>query len=164
MTFPVRRPLGASSRRVLLAWVTALVTASGPSVARAEDEDPDAGGDAPVASPRTQPDPWWGRDKALHLGVSATLSAGFYGIGAAFLDAPEERALFGGGVALGLGGLKELYDFASGDGDPSWRDFTWNVVGVAAGLVLSITIDLLVRALRASESGATAPSPDERPP
>ncbi len=50
----------------------------------------------------------------------------------------------GAGVAIGVGAAKEGWD-ALGHGDPSWRDFAWDVIGTASGLVIAWGVDLLVR-------------------
>lgn len=88
------------------------------------------------------PDPWFGRDKALHFGVSAALAAGGYAASSPWLDSRAERTLAGSAFSLSLGAGKELWDL-SGHGDPSWRDFTWDVVGTAVGVALALGIDSL---------------------
>jgi putative lipoprotein len=85
-------------------------------------------------------DRWLGPDKALHFGVSVGLAAGGYGASALVLERPWERALVGGSFSLTLGAGKELYDL-SGHGDPSWKDFTWDVVGTAVGLGIALLVD-----------------------
>ena len=44
---------------------------------------------------------------------------------------------------LTLGAGKELWDM-TGRGDPSWRDFTWDVLGTAVGVALAVGVDALV--------------------
>jgi len=88
-------------------------------------------------------DPWFGPDKALHFSVSLGLAAGGYAVASPWLDRRSERALAGGAFSLTLGASKELWDLA-GHGDPSWRDFTWDVLGTAAGVALALGIDALV--------------------
>jgi putative lipoprotein len=85
-------------------------------------------------------DPWFGPDKGLHFSISAGLAAGGYGVSALVLERPWQRALAGGSFSLTLGAGKELYDL-SGHGDPSWKDFTWDVIGTAAGLGIALLID-----------------------
>ena len=97
----------------------------------------------PNAASAADPDPWFGADKALHFGASAALAGGAYGLSAAFTDTRYVRLLAGGGVALAAGAGKELYDL-SGHGDPSWRDFTWDVIGTIVGLGLAWGLDLAV--------------------
>jgi len=89
-------------------------------------------------------DPWWGRDKALHFGVSIGLSAGGYAAGSLFLDERWQRAAFGAGFSLTLGAGKEAYD-ATGRGDPSAKDFTWDVLGTVVGTGLALLVDVLVQ-------------------
>ncbi|MES1178790.1 MAG: hypothetical protein ABUL62_30990 [Myxococcales bacterium] len=87
-------------------------------------------------------DPWFGPDKALHCGVSVILGAGGYAASSAWLGSRTERALAGGAFSLTVGAGKELWDL-SGHGDPSWRDFTWDVIGTAAGVALAAGVDAL---------------------
>lgn len=87
-------------------------------------------------------DPWWGRDKALHFGLSAGLAAGGYGAASLFLDERWHRAAVGAGFALSLGAGKELYDASSG-GDASAKDLTWDVAGTAVGIGLALLVDYL---------------------
>ena len=89
-------------------------------------------------------DPWLAPDKGLHLGLSAGLAAAGYGLGALELDERYQALLLGGGLALLAGAWKELID-VRGAGDPSWKDFTWDVVGAVAGAVVAWALDLLVR-------------------
>ena len=89
------------------------------------------------------PDPWFGRDKALHVSVSAGLAAGGYGVAASQTDDRRWRFLTGAGVALGAGVGKEVLDHY-GFGDASWRDLTWDVIGTATGLGVAWVIDRLI--------------------
>jgi putative lipoprotein len=91
-------------------------------------------------------DPWWGRDKALHFGVSAGVSAGTYAVAATQYPARYPALLWGAGVALGLGVGKEVAD-AAGLGTASWRDLAWDVIGTATGLLIAWTVDLVVRGI-----------------
>jgi putative lipoprotein len=89
-------------------------------------------------------DEWLGRDKALHFGASAAIAATGYGVTTAFT---EKRALafaIGGGVAIGAGIAKEGYD-ALGYGEPSWKDFAWDVAGTLVGLGIAYGVDALLR-------------------
>jgi putative lipoprotein len=91
-------------------------------------------------------DLWFARDKAFHFDVSAGIAAASYGASAAWLvDARWKALAIGGGVAVAAGAAKELVD-ATGifGGDPSWKDFTWDVVGAVAGLALAWGVDLLL--------------------
>src|SRR6478609_6109561 len=91
----------------------------------------------------SDPDPWFGPDKALHFGVSAGLAAGGYAALSPWLDSRAERAVGGAAFSLTLGAGKELWDL-TGHGDPSWRDFTWDVLGTAVGVALALGVDALV--------------------
>jgi putative lipoprotein len=97
----------------------------------------------PRPAAASDPDPWFGPDKALHFGVSAGLAAGGYAALSPWLDTRGERALGGAAFSLTLGAGKELWDLA-GHGDPSWRDFTWDVLGTAVGVALAVGVDALV--------------------
>ena len=99
------------------------------------------GSSAPVAA--QEADPWVSADKALHFSVSAAIAGAGYGVTAAFNDDLRWKLAIGGGVALSAGVAKELWDL-SGHGSPSWKDFTWDVIGVATGLLLSWVIDRYV--------------------
>jgi putative lipoprotein len=102
----------------------------------------------------TDPDPWWGRDKALHFTVAGAIAGIGYGIGTEIFDRRWQCAAFGGGLALVAGAGKELLDM-TGFGDPSWKDFTWDVIGAVAGLGVAIAIDALVRPRDASSSSSS---------
>ena len=89
------------------------------------------------------PDPWLGPDKALHCSLSAVIAGAGY-TGAAFLtDDARLRLLAGGALALVAGTAKELADLG-GLGTPSWKDFTWDVIGTAAGLLTAWLLDHFV--------------------
>ncbi|HEY4103760.1 MAG TPA: hypothetical protein VGM44_07710 [Polyangiaceae bacterium] len=100
-------------------------------------------------------DPWFGPDKALHFGLSAALAAGGYAISSVWLDTRTERAIAGGTFSLTLGAGKELWDL-SGHGDPSWRDFTWDVIGTGVGLALAVAGDALLSSKRNQPVRASA--------
>jgi putative lipoprotein len=102
------------------------------------------------------PDPWLGPDKALHCSLSAAIAGVGY-TGAAFLtDDVRLRLLAGGGLALVAGTVKELADLA-GLGTPSWKDFTWDVIGTAAGLLTSWLLDHFV--ITPLQKASLLPSP-----
>jgi putative lipoprotein len=102
----------------------------------------------PAPALAADPDPWFGRDKALHFGASALIAGGGYAGASLVTDDSRARLAVGGGLALGAGVAKELWD-DSGHGDASVRDLTWDVVGTATGLAVAAAIDWLVgRALR----------------
>jgi len=96
-----------------------------------------------MASPR---DPWLGRDKAKHFGLSVALQVGTWAASGALTGSPRARLLAGVAVGLGVGVGKELRDLHTGRGTPSWRDLTWDVAGVGTGLALSRALDRLLLA------------------
>jgi putative lipoprotein len=104
-------------------------------------------------------DPWISRDKALHFDVSAGLAAAGYGAGAGWLfDARWKALAFGGGIAIAAGAGKELLDWSGViRGDPSWKDFTWDVVGTVAGLAIAWGVDLLLGGVSAQRPILAAP-------
>jgi putative lipoprotein len=113
-----------------LLWLVALGGVLPPTVARAAD-----------------PDPWFGRDKALHFGATALLANVGYADAALATDDVRIRLAVGGGLALTAGVGKELWDL-SGHGDASFRDLTWDVLGTATGLALAAAIDWSIAKLR----------------
>jgi putative lipoprotein len=84
--------------------------------------------------------PWLGPDKAAHFLLSAGLASSGYAFGDRHLEAPWARVMVGGGIALGLGGAKELADWRGG-GEPSLHDLAWDVMGAAAGIVIAALVD-----------------------
>jgi putative lipoprotein len=93
---------------------------------------------------RADADPFWGRDKALHFVVAGTIAGAGYGTTTAFTDDRWKAFAIGGAAAIGAGALKEGLD-AVGYGDPSWKDFAWDVIGAACGLGLAWAIDVGIR-------------------
>ncbi|WP_198316266.1 YfiM family protein [Cystobacter fuscus] len=87
-------------------------------------------------------DPWLSSDKAAHFGVSAGLAVAGYAGGAFLFAAPEARWLTGAGLSLGVGVAKEFFDAGRGS-IFSWKDLTWDVLGMATGLTLSWAVDRL---------------------
>jgi uncharacterized protein YfiM (DUF2279 family) len=63
-----------------------------------------------------------------------------YAGASAFSKREDTRLVAGAGLALAAGAGKEVYDKYSG-GDASGRDLTWDVVGAAAGTMVSWLID-----------------------
>jgi len=123
-------------------WMLAVLTLSSAMAVT-----PTAAAADPVPSPDpvpSDPDPWFGTDKALHLTAAFGLSAGGYALGVATLEERWAGMLLGGGIALGLGALKEGLD-AAGLGHPSAKDFVWDVVGTALGLGVALTFDAALR-------------------
>ncbi|MEZ4423383.1 MAG: hypothetical protein R3E98_08245 [Gemmatimonadota bacterium] len=87
------------------------------------------------ATPLAGQDAWFARDKAEHFVASAVIATGAYAFAIPVWDCKRPRALFGAGVALGAGLLKEWSD-ARGGGQASWKDLAWDVLGVASGLAV----------------------------
>ncbi|MGA7122347.1 MAG: hypothetical protein WBY94_19750 [Polyangiaceae bacterium] len=106
-------------------------------------------------------DPWIARDKGLHFDVSAGIAAATYAVSAGWIvDARWKALALGGGVALAAGAGKELVD-ATGifGGDPSWRDFAWDVAGTIAGLALAWGVDLLMGGVSQQQPAFASPHP-----
>jgi putative lipoprotein len=61
-----------------------------------------------------------------------------------FVEDPLQRAAVGMGTSLVFGIGKELYD-ATGHGDPSWRDLTWDLAGCTFGAGISLLVDYALR-------------------
>lgn len=97
---------------------------------------------------RAEDDPWLGKDKLQHYGVSAGIAAGGYVAGALLFDKRACALATGAGLALAAGVGKELVDLA-GYGQPSWKDLTWDGLGMVTGLALAWGVDLLVRGVSA---------------
>lgn len=89
----------------------------------------------------TELDPWFGADKWLHFGVSTGLSASGYGLSSLVLEPRWQRATTGAVFSLTLGATKELVD-ATGSGDASYKDMTYNLAGTALGVGLGLLLDL----------------------
>ena len=96
----------------------------------------------------------WGRDKALHFGVSAGLGATGYGLSSLVLKPRWQRAASGAGFSLSLGAAKEIMDM-HGTGTASERDMAWNVVGTATGVGLAWLADILLGARRTEAEPST---------
>lgn len=96
-------------------------------------------------------DPWLGPDKALHFTASTMIASGAYAGSTYFTQSLAARVAFGAGAGITVGALKELLDM-TGFGDPSWKDFAWDVVGTAVGVGIAITIDVATRPYRTSPS------------
>ncbi len=96
----------------------------------------------PTPAKAFEPDPWFGRDKALHFSLSSAIAMGGYGAGAFMMENRWFPLALGGGLSLGAGAGKELIDRYAG-GDPSWRDFTWDAAGTAVGLGIAYLVDRL---------------------
>ena len=114
-----------ASLPVTLAVASAMIAAAAP--ARAAD-----------------PDPFWGKDKALHFAVAGVIAGTGYAVTTGLTEDRWKAFAVGGGVALGAGALKEGFD-ALGYGDPSWKDFAWDAIGAAFGLGVAFVVDAAAR-------------------
>lgn len=110
---------------------------------------------APRLASADESDPWWGKDKALHFGVSVGLSAGGYGVSSLVLDERWQRATAGAAFSLTLGIGKELWDL-SGHGNASYKDFAWDVAGTLVGTGLALALDLAVSGNRSDDERTSA--------
>jgi putative lipoprotein len=110
-------------------------------------------------------DPWVSRDKAFHFDVSAGIAAAGYGVSAGWLvDARWKALVIGGGVALAAGAAKEIIDATGAfGGDPSWKDFTWDAIGVVAGLAIAWGMDLLLGGVGPAHPALGSPRTDQAP-
>ena len=95
---------------------------------------------APLTARAQGGDDWFGRDKALHFSFSAAIAGAGYGGASLATEDRRWRLGVGGGVAIAAGTGKEIAD-AYGLGDPSWKDFTWDLIGTATGLGIAYVID-----------------------
>lgn len=86
-------------------------------------------------------DEWWGHDKALHFSLSIAISSAGYATAVPFTETRGYRAMTGAVFGITAGAAKEVYD-ATGRGDPSWRDFTWDIAGTAVGVLAAYAVDL----------------------
>ncbi len=112
--------------------LVAVIATSAPRIARADDD-------------------WLGPDKALHFSVSVALASGGYAASALLWEPRWARAAAGATFSLTLGAAKELADLA-GLGDPSWRDFAWDVLGTAVGVALALGVELFVEAVSGDDA------------
>jgi putative lipoprotein len=102
-------------------------------------------------------DPFWGPDKALHFAVAGAIAGVGYGITTAATPDRWKAFAVGGAAAVGAGALKEGLD-ATGMGDPSWKDFAWDVIGAACGLGVAWVVDVAVHGGRVPALSASAPT------
>ena len=99
-----------------------------------------------ASAPAHAEDRWLGRDKGLHAAASAVIAAAGYAASAPWVERPAGRAGSGAALSRGAGAGQELlWDAALERGDPSWKDFTWDVVGAAVGVGLALLVDQATR-------------------
>ena len=122
---------------MLLVSLTA--TLAGPPVARADSANAD---------------PWFGRDKLIHFAASGSLAVVGYANASMLTENRPLRIGAGATLALGAGVAKELWDL-DGHGDASWRDLSWDVIGAATGLLVSVGVDWVVHRMFRPPPGRT---------
>jgi len=81
-------------------------------------------------------DAWWAKDKQKHFLVSSTAAFAAYAWLGHFDVEPSLRMGTTALLVLGAGALKEARD-AMGYGHASWKDMTWNVIGLTVGLAVA---------------------------
>lgn len=101
-------------------------------------------------------DAWLGPDKALHFAAAGAIASIGYGVTTAVTEDRWKAFALGGGAAIGAGALKEAWD-ATGAGDPSWKDFAWDVIGAAVGLGVAWVVDVGVHGGTVPPLSANAP-------
>lgn len=89
----------------------------------------------------TPQDAWWGRDKALHLAVSAALGATATQAALMAGDSAPRAQAQALGLVLVVGAGKEAYDQSAGGSGWSWRDMAWNLLGGLLGSTLARAVD-----------------------
>ena len=135
--WPRRRQSRASLAGLLLLSLTA--TLARPRVARADSANAD---------------PWFGRDKVIHFAASGSLAVVGYAGASMLTENRPMRIGAGATLAIGAGVGKELWDLA-GHGDASWRDFGWDLIGAATGLLVSVGVDWAVHRMFQPPTGRT---------
>ncbi|HVV52124.1 MAG TPA: hypothetical protein VHO06_20820 [Polyangia bacterium] len=124
-----RRPPTIRAACALVAFLAAAATGlAATGLARADPADAD---------------PWFGRDKALHFAATGSLAVVGYANAAMLTESRPARAAAGAALAIGAGAGKELWDL-DGHGDASFRDLGWDLIGTAAGLLVSLGVDWAV--------------------
>ncbi len=88
-------------------------------------------------------DPWFGPDKLIHFAASGSLAVVGYAGASMLTENRPVRIGAGAALALGAGVAKELWDL-DGHGDASWRDLSWDLIGAATGLLVSVGVDWAV--------------------
>ena len=106
---------------------------------------------------QADPDPWFGRDKALHFGASASLALIGYAGASLATDSRPTRVVVAASFALGLGVAKDFWDLC-GHVDASWRDLTWDVVGTATGVAIAYAIDWAIARIRGPSTAPASPT------
>ena len=119
--------------------VTLAATLTGPRLARADSANAD---------------PWFGRDKLIHFAASGSLAVVGYANASMLTESRPLRLGAGAALAVGAGVAKELWDL-DGHGDASWRDLSWDLIGAATGLLVSVGFDWAVHRMLRPAPGRT---------
>ena len=99
-------------------------------------------------------DPWFGRDKLIHFSASASLAIVGYAGASMLTENRPTRVGAGAALAVSAGVAKELWDL-DGHGDASWRDLSWDLIGAATGLLVSVGVDWAVHRMFQPPPGRT---------
>jgi|SRR5450631_56459 len=99
-------------------------------------------------------DPWFGRDKLLHFAASGSLAVIGYANASMLTENRPVRIGAGAALAVGAGVAKELWDL-DGHGDASWRDLSWDLIGAATGLLVSVGVDWAIHQIFRPAPGRT---------
>jgi len=99
-------------------------------------------------------DPWFGRDKLIHFAASGSLAVVGYANASMLTENRPARIGAGAALAVGAGVAKELWDL-DGHGDASWRDLSWDLIGAATGLLVSVGVDWAVHRMFQPSPGRT---------
>jgi len=87
-----------------------------------------------------EPDPWFGRDKVMHLTVSFALPGPATRPQRAAPSAPASGSCRAPASRCRQESPRKLYDQYGGRGF-SWRDLTWDAVGTATGTLVAWLVD-----------------------
>jgi len=109
---------------------------------------------AAVRAETADADPWFGRDKLLHFSAAGSLAVVGYAGASMLTESRPARAGTGAALAVGAGVAKELWDL-DGHGDASWRDLSWDLIGAATGVLLSVGVDWAVHRMFHPPPGRT---------
>lgn len=94
----------------------------------------------PLSAPARADDAFFGADKSLHFSISAAAALTCeLALDSFELPAPLHYPL-ALALPLGLGFGKELFDYARG-GQASRADLTWDILGVATGLLVAFVLE-----------------------
>ncbi len=99
-----------------------------------------------AAAPASAADAWWAYDKGEHLLVTTAIASVGTTAPLPWVSSRWARLGIGFGLAVLAGAAKETLDLA-GLGDPSWKDFSWDVIGAAAGALIAAGVEWIAEKL-----------------